>query len=309
MVEDSITKRYMRDRVLGENPDRWIEKILTSRWGRLVEPAPGEKQKRPSGGMRVMVIGSWTAGILLLKGLLHMEKEMPGKVQVVGLVTDDPHDPKAKISVKKRFWHYFTQKCRDDYEWEILHFALLEGIPCYTGEVKCEGFRDVLAKWNPDAIICAGFGQVIDEPIINYPAYGIYNMHPSDLLHHHGAGAQPWKDLYERHASTTRMTLHIMDTGVDTGDIVGQSPEINILTAEGNITDNHKAFLEKMVQPTKFMAQELARFLVSKYESGTTGAVDKIDFDSLASGERLKTFLAPVDPTDHEGLLPLPEVK
>jgi hypothetical protein len=158
--------------------------------------------------MRILAVGSWTLGLLAFESLLDLEKALPGKVRIVGLVTDDPHDPDAKISIHRRFWRYYDQAHREDYEWGILHRALVEGVPCYTGEIKCDGFRSLLATWDPEAIVTAAFGQIIDETIINYPAHGIYNVHPSDLLHHYGVGPHPWEDLVERQATSMRVTLH-----------------------------------------------------------------------------------------------------
>ncbi|NEX15896.1 MAG: hypothetical protein C1943_04470 [Halochromatium sp.] len=302
-----MTDHLMTDRVLGDNPRRRIEKVATSRWGRLVTPAADEIKVRPSGGLRILAIGSWTLGLLALEGMLSAEAELPGKVQVIGLTTDDPHDPAAKISVKRRFWRYYDQSHRDDYEWAILHRALSLGIPCYTGEVKCDGFRELLRQWHPDAIITAAFGQIIDESIINYPAYGIYNIHPADLLNHHGAGPQPWEDVIERKAPFTRVTLHQTNPLLDDGKIVGQSPEINLLTAEGKNVNDVRAIGEKSLVPVKAMVEQLVRVLVQNKEANAPGCVESIDFVNLFSDELREKLLMPLDPSRQDQILPLPK--
>ena len=299
--------KYMGKRILKENPGRRIEKIPTSRWGRLVEPAPEETKKRPGKGLRILAVGSWTLGLLAFEGILSMEKKLPGKVQVVGLTTDDPHDPDAKISIHRRFWRYYDQVHREDYEWVILHRALSLGIPSFTGEVKCDGFRALLKKWNPDVIITAGFGQVIDETIINHAAFGIYHVHPSDLLHNYGAGPQPWEDIIQRKATSTRVTLHKMNTTIDDGDIVGQSPIINLVTTDGKTSDNVRLIGEKALIPVKFMVEGLIRTLVLRKESNQTGFLDSLDFEPLFKDELRKKLKAPLDPSAHGDILPLPE--
>ena len=302
-----MTDHLMTDRVLGDNPGRRIEKVATSRWGRLVTPAADEIKVRPSGGLRILAIGSWTLGLLALEGMLSAEAELPGKVRVIGLTTDDPHDPAAKISVKRRFWRYYDQSHRDDYEWAILHRALSLGIPCYTGEVKCDGFRELLRQWRPDAIITAAFGQIIDESIIHYPAYGIYNIHPADLLNHYGAGPQPWEDVIERKAPSTRVTLHQTNPLLDDGKIIGQSPDINLLTAEGKSINDVRAIGEKSLVPVKVMVEQLVRVLVQNKEANTPGYVESIDFANLFSDELREKLLMPLDPSRHDHILPLPK--
>jgi len=295
------------DNLLKDNPRRCIECLPTSRWGRLVEPTPEEKAQRPASGLRILVLGSWTLGLLAFEGLLELEKTLPGKARIVGLVTDDPHDPNAKISIHRRFWRYYDQAHREDYEWGILHRALAAGVACYTGEIKCDGFRALLAQWDPEAIVSAAFGQIVDEPIIDYPAYGIYNVHPSDLLRHYGAGPHPWEDLAERKATSMRVTLHKVSQAVDGGDVVGQSTEVNLTTVDGQTTDNVRVIGEKTLVPVKAMVEELIRALAVKKEAKQPGPVNTLDFADLLPQALQHELLAPLDPSAYGRILPLPD--
>ena len=289
-----------------ESTQRRIEKVPGSRWGRLILPAPDEIAVRPSQGMKILCIGSWTLGLLTLEALLSMEKEEPEKIRVIGLITDDPLDCDAKISVNRRFWRYYPESQREEYEWGILHRALDMGIPCYTGEVKCDAFRRIMSEWNPDAIIMAAFGQVVDEPIINFPPYGIYNIHPSDLLHDHGGGPKPWEDLVERKAATARVTVHKVSPVIDNGDIVGQSPEINVLLPDGSVSDDVRMIGEKTLVPVAPMARELILALVEKKATGEKGAIGSIDFDRIFGHEFKAKLMRPLDPSKRGKILPLP---
>lgn len=297
----------LEKRLIVENTGRGIKRVSGSRWGRLIEPADEETAKRPGRGLRILAIGSWTLGLLSFEALLSMEKIRPGKVQLVGLVTDDPLDADAKISVKRRFWRYYEESQREEYEWGILHRALSQGIACYTGEVKCDAFKELLARWAPEAIIVSAFGQVIDEFIIDFPKYGIYNVHPSDLLHHQGAGPQPWEDLIERNASSTRVTLHRVSPGIDEGDIVGQSPEIHVLLPDGSTTDDVLLIGEKTLVPVEHMVKELVGALIEKKASGTTGPIDSLDFESSFPKALKDGLKEPLDPDKRGRILPLPE--
>lgn len=305
MTNISDLENDLLKRLTGENPGRRITKVEGSRWGRLILPAPDEADRRPDQGLRVLCIGSWTLGLLAFEALLSLETLRPGGINLVGLVTDDPLDVDAKISVKKRFWYYYEEQEREEYEWGILHRALPLGIPCYTGEVKSDAFREILSKWAPEAIVVAAFGQVIDETIIDFPDYGIYNVHPSDLLHSHGAGPQPWEDLIERKASCTRVTLHRVSPTIDDGDIVGQSPEINVRLPDGSVSDDVRMIGEKALVSVGPMVRELALALMNKKAAGEKGPLDSLDFERIFGPDFKSRLMEPLDPVKRGQILPL----
>lgn len=290
-----------------ENPGRRITRVDGSRWGRLFLPAPEEAARRPEQGLKVLCIGSWTLGLLTFESLLSVEASRLGGINLVGLVTDDPLDIDAKISIKKRFWHYYAEPEREAYEWGILHRALSQGIPCYTGEVKSNAFRELLSKWHPEVVVVAAFGQIIDEAMINFPDYGIYNVHPSDLLHGHGAGPQPWEDLVERKAFCTRVTLHKVSPTIDDGDIVGQSPEINVRLPDGSVSNDVRMIGEKTLVPVGPMVRELALALVARKAAGLKGPVDALDFEQIFGLDFKSSLMEPLSPVKRRHILPLPK--
>ena len=141
--------------------------------------------------------------------------------------------------------------------------ALSFGIPYYTGAVKTTYAHKLIHHWNPDAIDVFVFGQIIDEPIIKLPKYGIYNFHPADLANHLGTGPQPFQDLINRDASTSRFTIHQLTTQLDQGGVVGQSPIINVRNKDGSITHNILILEDKMIEPMDTMAVILTNKLIS----------------------------------------------
>ena len=307
MANISDFENDLLERLTKENSARRIIRVEGSRWGRLILPAPDEADKRPGSGLRVLCIGSWTLGLLAFETLLSLETRKPEGINLVGLVTDDPLDVDAKISLKKRFWRYYEEPEREEYEWGILHQALPLGIPCYTGEIKSNAFRDILSKWAPEVIVVAAFGQVIDEAIIGFPAYGIYNVHPSDLLHCYGAGPQPWEDLVERKAFSTRVTLHRVSPTIDDGDIVSQSPEINVRLPDGSVSNDIRMIGEKVLAPVGPMVRELALALLKKKESGLKGPLDFLDFERIFGSTFKAKLMEPLDPVKRGHILPWPD--
>lgn len=252
------------------------------------------------------MICSWTLGFLTFETLKLIEKKLPFKLNIIGLVTDDPVDKDAKISIKRRFWRYYDKHQQEEFEQGMIESALTFGVPCYTGEVKCSCFRDILAEWNPELIMVSGFGQIIDEPIIDYPSMGIYNVHPADLLHHFGAGPQPWEDLIARKARTTRVTVHKVSETIDSGQIIGQSPLINVRLSDDKCSDNVRLIGEKTLLPVDHMVADLVCRIIHRKASGLQGPIDRIDFEKLFSPEFKKKLMLPIDPGHQGHLLPLP---
>lgn len=119
------------------------------RWGELILPARDETENMNGKGLKVLAICSWTLGLLAFETLKLIERRLPGELNITGLVTDEPTDRNAKISKKRRFWRYYDSNQQEEFERGIIESALTSGIPCYTGEVKNEFFRNLLAKWNP----------------------------------------------------------------------------------------------------------------------------------------------------------------
>jgi len=294
-------------RIRHTTPHITITTLDGSRWGRLISPSPLPTQLPHHETLNMVFIGSWTLGLLALEALTGIISEQPGMISIQGLVTDDPLDTGAKISAKKRFWRYYTDSEKEKYEWGILHHALPQKIPCYTGDIKCEGFHRLLQEWDPDVILVAAFGQVIDEYIINHPSLGIYNIHPSDLLQGYGAGPQPWEDLIARKANTTRLTIHKVTEIIDSGSVVGRSPEINILLQDGSYCNDARMMGEKTFVPVEPMARELVLELTAKKKAGKTGFIEHIDFDSIFGPSYKARLMEPINLSERGHILPLPE--
>jgi len=305
-MENSVEREKLLHSIKAQNKVRKIIIPEEVKWGELLLPAEKETATKNKEGLKVLAICSWTLGFLAFETLKLIERRLKNKINIVGLVTDDPTDQNAKISKKRRFWRYYDNHQQEEFERGILESALEFGVPCFTGDVKSEYFRDLLKKLNPDLIIVSAFGQLIDQPIIDYPTYGIYNVHPADLLNHFGAGPQPWEDLINRKAETTKVTLHKVSTTIDSGDIVGQSSPINVRLKNNEFTDNVRMIGEKTLLPVDHMVAELVCRVILKKKNNETGRIDKIDFDSLFTQKFKNKLMLPIDPDKRGKILPLP---
>lgn len=72
-----------------------------------------------------------------------------------------------------------------------------------------------------DFIALAGFMRVIKEPLLKAFPGRILNIHPSLLPQF--PGLEAWKQAYQAQVAETGCTVHLVDEGIDTGKILGQS--------------------------------------------------------------------------------------
>ena len=91
--------------------------------------------------------------------------------------------------------------------WEVSHLAHQE-----TGAV--------LSSYQPDAICVACFSLRIPHAILKIPRFGCLNVHPSLLPANRGPEPLFW--TFREGLHQTGVTIHMMDEGMDTGDIVAQ---------------------------------------------------------------------------------------
>ncbi len=94
----------------------------------------------------------------------------------------------------------------------------------------------------PGLLVLADYGQMVPRVLLDLPAHGALNLHPSLLPRHRGASPVPATILAGDRQ--TGVTLMLMDEGLDTGPVVAQvavplggdetAPELEaLLAAEG----------------------------------------------------------------------------
>jgi folate-dependent phosphoribosylglycinamide formyltransferase PurN len=78
---------------------------------------------------------------------------------------------------------------------------------------------DRLVQFAPDVILSVRFLVIFKEPLLSLPRYGIYNIHSGELPSYGGILA-PMRAMLNGE-SAVGATLHQVDTGIDTGPVVG----------------------------------------------------------------------------------------
>ena len=79
---------------------------------------------------------------------------------------------------------------------------------------------DYLDELNPDYLILAGYMKIVSSEIVQRFRNRIINIHPADTTLHQGLHGYEW--AFENKMETTKITVHFVDEGLDTGNVIGQ---------------------------------------------------------------------------------------
>ncbi|MGB8356828.1 MAG: phosphoribosylglycinamide formyltransferase [Chthoniobacteraceae bacterium] len=121
----------------------------------------------------------------------------------------------------------------------ILHLARSHGIKAVhvpPGKFKTklepeiEGqIVQLLKNESVDLVVLAGYMRMIKQPMLDAFAGRIINIHPSLLPKFPGIAA--WKQALEAGETAAGCTVHYVDAGMDSGEIIAQS-EVPILAGD-----------------------------------------------------------------------------
>lgn len=250
---------------------QYIQKFDSPDWGSYyMSPEHLAEEKK---GLRIVLFGSTLGGMWVLESLKKLKEILGDRISLIGLATDDARDPQARISLKKRIWHYFEKPDQYRMVEEIIQCGLSEGMEVFTGNIKSGYFHQLLHKWNPNLIIMACFGQIVPHSIFTYPKMGMYNFHPSDLKKDIGAGPRPFEDTLQSRMSNTCVSLMGVTEVIDHGPMIGQSPPIRITGENDVFFDDVLLTEEKVTSIFPHMTWVLVKKILS-----LCGSVPPADF-------------------------------
>ena len=81
-------------------------------------------------------------------------------------------------------------------------------------------FVDHVKRLGVDLVVVAGFGRILKNTLIGTPRLGCVNVHSSLLPGYRGP--EPFYWVLVNQETTTGVTLHYVDEGIDSGDIILQ---------------------------------------------------------------------------------------
>ena len=166
-------------------------------------PAPSSADPIAGAGLptraRLVVLASGSG--TLLQALLDAGPGYPAEVVAVG--TDRPGTA-ARDRADRAHTPSFTVSPKEFADRPSWDAALVSAVRGYA----------------PDLVVCAGFMRILGAPFLETVGCPIVNTHPALLPAFPGAHAV--RDALAHGVTITGTTVHLVDTGVDTGPILAQ---------------------------------------------------------------------------------------
>jgi methionyl-tRNA formyltransferase len=147
---------------------------------------------------RVVLLGGKELALRCLDSMLAMRD-----VEVVAAIPCAADDPD-----EQRWYPSLARRARD------------LGLPLHQPRsVNDEAFRPVLDQLRPDILLSIFYDKILRPPVLVLPRIAAVNLHFGLLPFNRGSLPIPWAIIDGNDAG---VTLHHMDPGVDTGDIIAQ---------------------------------------------------------------------------------------
>ena len=163
-------------------------------------------------GMRSLFSCHVLAG-LLAEGIAVQAVIVPGTREVAAQPAVRPLSPPDSASELPLLTR-FVQPDTVQLAWE-------HGIPAFEIiRLSNPKALDLLRSWQPDVIAVACFNQRFPSELLHLPPYGCVNVHPSLLPAYRGPAPLFW--VFRNGEDTTGVTVHLMDEGLDSGDVLLQ---------------------------------------------------------------------------------------
>ena len=135
---------------------------------------------------------------------------------------------------------------------------------------------DLVAAIEPDVVVAAGFTHIVPPEVLSVPPDGCLNVHPGILPETRGYNPNVWSIVDDLPAGAT---VHYMDEGVDTGDVVATRE------VETSFADTGKDVYRRVERA----CVDLFREVWPAVESGTVEA--RSQADEAGSYHRKQDFL------------------
>ncbi len=141
----------------------------------------------------------------------------------LGYFADGPWAHEALRAILERSELKVAFICgRNDGKDEVLpRMAIENDIPFLRdSNVNGEKFLDCIEAYGADLFVSMSFDQIFGEPFINLPRLGVINCHAGKLPFYRGRNVLNWALINDEREFG--VTVHFVDDGVDTGDIINQ---------------------------------------------------------------------------------------
>lgn len=101
----------------------------------------------------------------------------------------------------------------------VVASGLDESVIFCADELKKPSTLTAIKALNPDIGLSLSFGYILKESLLSLLPQGCLNLHPAYLPYNRGAYPNVWSVI---DGTPAGVTIHYIDQGIDTGDIVAQ---------------------------------------------------------------------------------------
>lgn len=171
------------------------------------------------------------------------------------------------------------------------HDAVFDG-----SRLREAAVRERIRALEPDLGVCVLFGYVLDRMFLDAVPCRFVNLHLAFLPHNRGAYPNVWSIVDRTPAG---VTLHFVDEGVDTGDIIAQQ-EVPLLATDTGASlyarlEQSALELFRRTWPLLLAGREPRtpqnRSAGSSHRAGDVAAIDEIDLEASYQAGRLIDIL------------------
>lgn len=208
--------------------------------------------------IRVVFMGTPALAATLLDAL------MTNRYNVVGVVTkqDQPQGRDQTLEESP------VKKTAQSYDLPVLQPAKLDSAALAA-----------IRAWKPDLIVVAAYGKILPQEVLSLPGFGCLNFHPSLLPKFRGAS--PIQNALLSGMTETGVTIILMDSGMDTGDILAQKPiaiepddttpiltEKLLVLGQALLLETLPLWIERRITPQKQRSEEATLCQLIEREDG-----------------------------------------
>lgn len=149
-----------------------------------------------------------------------------------------------------------------------------EDITCNLLQEKIK--LEILEEFNPDLIISYGYRYIIKNDVIERWRGKIINLHISFLPWNKGADPNFWSFIEN---TPKGVTIHLIDEGIDTGDILFQK-EVNFDDESETLSSSYNKLQDEIQNLFKENWNQIKKLTFKPIRQGEEGTIHyKKDFD------------------------------
>ena len=148
---------------------------------------------------RVVILASGQGSLATALITHSQNSEISQAYQIAAVISDRPAAPVLEIATQSGIPAHAIALIGDRLDWE-------------------RALSDAVAQYAPQLVVSAGFMRILSPAFL--ARFPVINSHPSLLPHFPGAHAV--HDALEAGVSETGCTVHWVDEGVDTGEVIAQ---------------------------------------------------------------------------------------